>query len=260
MLNNVPQKLESKEINGLNFYKPPFKRTWVISGVDICRYLGYKNPYQQAKQIYQRYKENFTETSYVLKVPTPTQNDTKGGIQADYPLFNKNLQETRCYTRPGCWFFVAKCNIDKANKIIEGLFKRFDKILEIQEEKKTINWQQTRLEGKIARRQFTDGAKLFIEYAKSLGSQHADKYYILFTKTFYSAIFGLKGTVPKNFRDNLTDYELAVLRLIEIATDEELYQLMEKQIPYKDIFKAVKELIIIRANRIIDKEKPKLLG
>ena len=52
-------KLEWKEVDQFQFYKPKYKKDWVISGIDICRHLGYKNPYKQANKIYDRYKEYF---------------------------------------------------------------------------------------------------------------------------------------------------------------------------------------------------------
>ena len=244
------QNLERKEINDLTFFKPQFRKNWVISGVDICRYLGYKNPYQQSKKIYNKYKEYFSESSYVLELPRPTKA-AKGGIQSRYALYDKNLQEIRCYTRPGCWFFVAQCKIPIALKIVEKLFKSYDDLLKILEAKNTLEWKEAREQGKIGRRQMTDAVQQFINYAKDKGSEHADNYYILFTKSIYSACFSLKGKVPKNFRDNLTPYELAVLNLLEISTDQELYDLMEKNISYKDIFKEVKEVLTKKAMALV---------
>jgi len=62
------QKLETQEINGFTFVKPKFKKEWVISGVDICQYLGYKNPDQQAQKIYNKYKDYFSKSSCVLEL------------------------------------------------------------------------------------------------------------------------------------------------------------------------------------------------
>lgn len=240
------QKLELKEINEFLFYKPKFKKDWVISGADICKYLGYKNPYQQAKKIYNKYQEYFSESSCILELD----RKVAGISDLDTVAEHKRRIAIRCYTRPGCWFFVSKCNINKANKTIENLFKSFDSLLKFLESKKTIEWKETREQGKLGRRKMTDAVKKFIEYAKEQGSQNADRYYGNITKTTYNAI-GYKGKVPRNFRDNRSAYELAVLNLLEIATDEELYELMERNVPYKDIFKEVKRILTKRALVVI---------
>ena len=248
------KKLETLTFDGFVFFKKPFTKKWVISGVDICRFLGYENPYLQAKKIYSRYKENFTETSHILVLPR-SKKFTKGGTRTGYPPESSNRQEIRCYTRPGCWFFLAKCHTKKANAIIERLFKAFDNVLVHNENRKTLAWNEARENGKIGRRAMTDAVKTFIEYAKSQGSKNADKYYTIFTKATYGVI-GHRGAVPKNFRDNMSSYDLAVVSLLEIATDKELYDLMERGIPYKECFLEVKKIMVKRSQSIVQNISP----
>ena len=49
------KKLETLTFDGFVFFKKPFTKKWVISGIYVCRRLGYKNPYKQANKIYDKY-------------------------------------------------------------------------------------------------------------------------------------------------------------------------------------------------------------
>ena len=78
-----------------------------VSGVEICRQLGYKFPGRQASVIWKKHKDILEEYSGVCSLLTP------GGIQ-----------QARCYDEIGALFFIAKCNMPLADKltmsIIEG--------------------------------------------------------------------------------------------------------------------------------------------
>jgi len=93
------KKLQFKEINGLTFFRKPYTDTWVISGIDICKELGYKNPYEQAKQIYKRFKEYFTKSSYILNLDRTVVRATGGDLTPT--ASHERSIPTRCYTRPG---------------------------------------------------------------------------------------------------------------------------------------------------------------
>ncbi len=118
--------------------------------------------------------------------------------------------------------------------------------------------------GKIIRRSFTDTVKDFIVYAKSQGSQNADRYYLIFTIEIYRKLgliktnkdFGkLKNAISEiklnesdlkkldkqfNFRDELNIENLTVVSSCEIIVQRIIEDEMTKQTPYKQIFKIAK--------------------
>ncbi len=118
--------------------------------------------------------------------------------------------------------------------------------------------------GKIIRRSFTDAVKDFVVYAKSQGSQNADRYYLIFTIEIYRKLgliktnkdFGkLKNAISEiklneqdlkkldkqfNFRDELDVENLTVVSSCEIIVQRIIEDEMTKQTPYKQIFKIAK--------------------
>ncbi len=118
--------------------------------------------------------------------------------------------------------------------------------------------------GKIIRRSFTDTVKDFIVYAKSQGSQNADRYYLIFTIEIYRKLgliktnkdFGkLKNAISEiklndedlkkldkqfNFRDELDVENLTVVSSCEIIVQRIIEDEMTKQTPYKQIFQIAK--------------------
>ncbi len=118
--------------------------------------------------------------------------------------------------------------------------------------------------GKIIRRSFTDTVKDFIVYAKSQGSQNADRYYLIFTIEIYRKLgliktnkdFGkLKNAISEiklndedlkkldkqfNFRDELDVENLTVVSSCEIIVQRIIEDEMSKQTHYKTIFQIAK--------------------
>jgi len=233
----MTNKIQFKEIDGLTFYKRKYKNEWVISGIDICSYLGYKNPYDQAKQIYKKFKENFSKTSFLI----PLSNYKYRG-QITPPKNSFNIQEIRCYNRRGLWFFVSKCNAPRANKLIEGLFEKFDSLIEFLQNTKNKEWIDAREKGKGFRINATDGIQVLEEYATDNGSANAAKYYVNITKMVYKELFGW-DKVPKKARDLLTNEQLTWLSLIEAKIMPWIDQCIETKMDYHDIYKKVKDEI-----------------
>jgi len=243
------RKLESKDVNGFTFFRKPCTKKWVISGVDICRHLGYKNPYLQAKKLYSKYHDNFKENSFLLKLPTP-KKVLKGVPNLGTPFSDENCQEIRCYTRSGCWFFVAKCNIAKANKLIEKIFDSFDQLLSFFESKNTLAWKDAREKGKISRRLFTDAVKCWQEKAELQGSKNFPMYFKHFTNACYGAL-GYKLPVAPNFRDTRSHKELTRINVLEMSLVQDLLMVAEEKTHYKEDFTTLKPVIQERGASVL---------
>jgi len=256
------QKLETQEINGLTLVTVPYKEDKYISGTELCRIAGYKNPDKTANQIYSKNKRHFPESDKDVQEITLPNGKKYRTIARSTTLPERGVKgqnNLRIYNKSAAYFFVSLMRTQFAKnmtQIVMDTFSIYEKQLA---KRNTVEWKQAREQGKIGRRKMTDAVQKFIEYAKDQGSKNANRYYGNLTKTTYCAM-GFKGKVPKNFRNNRTQYELAVLNLLEISTDDELYALMEREIPYKEIFQEVKAILNKRSMAIINSEASRFLA
>ena len=86
--------------------------------------------------------------------------------------------------------------------------KAFNQMEKFIREKQTQTWIETRKAGKLTRKAETDTIKNLVEYAKTQGSQHADKLYMT-----YSKLANKMAGVSK--RDEATVMQLNNLSLME---------------------------------------------
>ena len=105
-------------------------------------------------------------------------------------------------------------------------------------DEKGEGWLKIREETKKVRRMETDTIKRFVEYAKENGSTHADMYYQNLTKLVQNHLGIEAGT-----RDDLDQNTLLRLKSLETVVDMHLNTLMNTDMPYKDMYAGVKELI-----------------
>lgn len=95
-------------------------------------------------------------------------------------------------------------------------------------------WQQTRQQAKDSRLLETECIKEFVVYAKGQGSQHAERYYCSFTRLANKAA-GIDSS-----RENATIQQLNNLSLIEHMIEQVLWEYMEQEKPYKEVYLACK--------------------
>lgn len=105
-----------------------------------------------------------------------------------------------------------------------------------------VSSQVGRIEGKQTRRELTDTIKDFVSYAKSQGSQSAEKYYMSITKMEYAAL-GMLEAKEKGFRDTLNISQVHTLAVAEHIAREAILQGMEEGMFYKDIYKFAKQAV-----------------
>ena len=113
-------------------------------------------------------------------------------------------------------------------------------------------WAQARLQGKTARKSLTDAVQNFVEYAKSQGSQNAERYYANITKMEYAALeLTEKGQkIPKEFRDTLNTMDIGFLLAAEQVCKRVLDDGVKRGLPYKDIYALAKDRVIAYAKVI----------
>jgi len=116
-----------------------------------------------------------------------------------------------------------------------------------------LDWQKSRIDGKVHRRSLTDTIQRFIKYAEDQGSKNAYFYYSTITIATYKALTLIEKTedIGDNFRDTLEAIHLSFLGTAENIALEVMENEMEKGTPYKDIFQIAKAKVIEFATVII---------
>ena len=117
-------------------------------------------------------------------------------------------------------------------KYIEA-FNTMEKVIQ---EKTTLAWSETRQFGQITRKAECDTLKRLVEYAKSQGSQHADKLYTVYSKLANTSS-GIKN------RDEATIRQLTTLDLIENIILHVVDMGIIGQRHYKEIYQDCKKQI-----------------
>ncbi len=202
-----------------------------MSRTQIGYALQYKDPSNAIKNIHNKNRDRFDKFSVTLT-----------GAQFDPPLRNNSkAQKVYMYNEFGVYAMCARSRQKLADDFNDWVAETISNIRKngyyIASEKDN-KWIGVREEAKKARRYETDQIKLFAEYAKEQGSRNADKYYMIFTKLINGKL-GLQG----GQRDDVSQETLLEIKSLETLVKMRMRKLIEKNIPYKKIYQAVKELV-----------------
>lgn len=106
---------------------------------------------------------------------------------------------------------------------------------------KDNKWLEVRTDSKAIRREFTDEIQEFVYYATKQGSNKPEMYYIHFTK-----LVNEKLGIPKGSkREELNQSTLMDIMVLERVMSMKLPKLINKEMPYKDVYKEIKKLLSI---------------
>lgn len=156
----------------------------------------------------------FNKTSYT---------DAKGEVR---PMYQMN--------RDGFSFLVMGFTGKKASEWKWKYIEAFNKMESIIREKSTQMWISAREAGKLTRKSETDVIKELIEYAKSQGSSHSDKLYIVYSN-LANKMAGVKN------RDEATVQQLGRLDMAEQIILCMIREGMAVGLGYKEIYQNCKE-------------------
>lgn len=146
-------------------------------------------------------------------------------------ISNKAREDVTFFTEQGYLMLVKSFTDDLAWEVQRQLVKNYFR------KPQHLYWQQTRQEAKNNRLLETDAIKSFVAYAKSQGSQHADRYYCSLTQLANKAAGISQG------RDKADIQQLNNLTLVEHIISEVLQDSMQQGKPYKEIYLACKARI-----------------
>lgn len=112
-------------------------------------------------------------------------------------------------------------------------------------------WKRYRAEAIETRKAETDAIKDFVEYARSHGSSHPDMYY----KHFTSLINGLVSLDLDTGREMATAGQQLAISTLEAVLEAVLPELIDKDLPYKEIYAECKRELAESANFIMRRDK-----
>jgi Rha family phage regulatory protein len=136
-------------------------------------------------------------------------------------------------TKDGFTILVMGYTGEKAMSFKEQYIDAFNTLLKIVQERQTIEWKETRQQGKLTRRDETDILKELVEYAKTQGSENSNKLYMIYSKLANKAA-GIEE------RDSATTIQLNNLNLMENIILNVVRQGMKLEKHYKDIYQECK--------------------
>jgi len=115
-----------------------------------------------------------------------------------------------------------------------NLFNEMERrLIRIDTERQTAEWQQARVQGKEIRKEETDSIQELIEYARTQGSEHADVLYTTYSKL-------VKSLVGYDSRDSCTSDMLIQVMLFERTLFGIISEEMVAGTHYKEIYRKAK--------------------
>lgn len=202
-----------------------------MSRTQIGYALEYKDPSNAVKNIHNKYHERFDKLSVEVS-----------GAQFVPPLHkNKNSPKIYMYTEKGIYEVCRRSRQSVADRFYDWVY---DTLEEIKKNgyyittDKDEKWLGTRQETKQVRRQETDVIKKFVEYAEGQGSTHANNYYTLLTN-----LANKRAGVESKGRDKTDQKTLLRLKSLETLIEMRLETLMNNNIPYKEAYADVRDMI-----------------
>ena len=202
-----------------------------MSRTQIGYALKYKSPGKGIEDIHNRHHDRL-DTMSVKVDPLSLQGSNphyRNGERA-YVYPEKGIYEICRYSRQK----VAGDFYDWVYDVIQSIKKNGYYITSEKDEK----WLGTRQETKEVRKAETDQIKLFVEYARAQGSQHADRYYVSLTK-----LINRRLGIESGGRDKADQRTLMHLKSLETVVELHLATLMAEGLPYKEIYQGVKKFI-----------------
>lgn len=116
-------------------------------------------------------------------------------------------------------------------------------------QRKDSDWINTRKDGKAIYMQKTTVIKEFVDYAISQGSKSAQRYYTNIATMENKALFIMETKYP-NMREVMTIKQLMQVSTADDVIEKALKDGMDRELPYKEIFKLAKERVIAFAGII----------
>jgi phage regulator Rha-like protein len=149
-------------------------------------------------------------------------------------------------------------------QLIKEFMKMKKALMQLQIEKNSAVYIETRNSGKAVRKEVTDTIQDFVLYATSQGSKNAIRYYGNLSSMENKALFIIEQKYP-NLREMLNHHQLSTLKTADTIIMEALEYGMSTHMHYKDIYVLAKERVetlatLIKPTMVISYNEVKVLS
>ena len=146
-------------------------------------------------------------------------------------------------------------------RITKEFFILRKQLLQASVNKQNEEWLKSRCKGKEARKEFTDILKKLLEFTKendpkSTYVKRPNLLYSNFTRMIYKNLYDIE-IKTKNLRDTMTEKQLSILGVAELAALKSIQENLDKNKDAKEIYKITNDKIknyaeIVGKSKIID--------
>ena len=202
---------------------------------DIWQGFGY-NEHRAFKKVIFKHKSDFEDLGELVSA-TVVAEKKKGRPDESYLLNERQFV---------LLVMLAKNTPESVEykKRIENEFFRMRKTLaQVTANRKTVDWQVARQDGKAIYHQKTDVLKTFVDYATEQGSKSASMYYQSIAKMENAALFLLEQKF-KNVREFLNVRQLQQVAIADQIVEKALQDGMNDKLHYKEIYLLAKDRVI----------------
>lgn len=189
---------------------------------------GTGNTHRAIYLLIEKYENRFKKFGRVSFEMTPLM--TKGGMQ-EVKIYQLNEQQAT-------FLMTLLRNSEKVVDFKFRITQEFFKMRQLLMQKQTVEWQESRTQGKLTRKSETDVIKELVEYAKAQGSNNYEKLY-----TVYSKLANKKAGITDKSQSTVS--ELNNLALIENIILHVIREGMILNKPYKEIYQDCKNRLDI---------------
>jgi len=149
-------------------------------------------------------------------------------------------------------------------QLIKEFMKMKKALMQLQIEKNSAVYIETRNSGKAVRKEVTDIIQSFVLYATSQGSKNAIRYYGNLSSMENKALFIIEQKYP-NLREMLNHHQLSTLKTADAIIMEALEYGMSTHMHYKEIYVLAKERVetlatLIKPTMVISYNEVKVLS
>ena len=123
--------------------------------------------------------------------------------------------------------------VDFKERLTDDYYRLKEAIRSISNNQENSEWLEKRERGKASRLEETNAIKVYVDYAKSQGSQNAGKYYMVISKMEKKALFFLEQKFP-NLRNALEEHQIETIASADRIVARQLMQCVDEGRPYKE--------------------------
>lgn len=202
----------------------------------VASSLGVKH--KNTMELIERYRSEFeTLGSLPFETEARPRQGGGGGVVEKFVLLNES-QCTFLLTLSRNTPRVVELKL-KLTSLFETYKRAYIREAAQKERRASLSWQQERAAGKEVRHHLTSTLEQFVGYARAQGSEHAESYFLNFSKLTNKRL-GIEVPPKGATRDRLDAETLRDVQTVEIVESAAVLEAMSAGVPYKEVYPLAK--------------------